>query len=193
MWILGLLGGFIALLLFVPVRLSLRLKGPGRPAWAVGAAWAGLGAGWSENGRYFFVGPLRRPLAAKSPGPVDQEDGGERIRRLWRQASATRRRAFGCLAAAAWKASTFSARGTVVYGFADPALTAWLHGLLCALGPGADFSAEADFSRTGWDGDLEASCSLRLCRVWWPAARFAAVYWRTRKSEGGKRICQVQL
>jgi hypothetical protein len=194
MWALIILAGVIALILFVPVRLRLLFAGPGRPAWAAEVSWAGgcLGAGWSEDGRYLYIGRLRWTPAAESPAPAAPEPGGERIRRLWREATAERRRAFGRLMAAAWKGLDFSARGTIVYGFADPALTAWLHGLVCALGPGKEFSAEADFSREGWEGDIEVVCSLRLWRVWWPAVRLATVHWRTRKSEGGEKIWQVQ-
>lgn len=195
MWVLGLLAGIFALILFVPVRVSLRLKGPGWPAWEAEIAWAGglLGAGWNEQGRYLFAGRLRWPLAPNPSRPVDLEAGGERLWWLWRQAGAKRRRAFSRLTVAAWKGASFSARGAIVYGFADPALTAWLHGLLCALGTGTGFSAEADFTRVGWEGDLEATCSLRPSRIWWPAFRFITVCWWTKERVGGKKIWQVQI
>lgn len=185
MWVLALPAGFVAFILFVPVRFCLRLTGPG--LWMAELSLAGwLGVGWSGAGRYLFAGRLRRPLGPGRPA------AGEWRRELWPFASAERRQALGRLAAAMWAATTFSASGAVRYGFADPALTAWVHSLVCAWGPRAGFTAEPDFTREGLEGHMAAACSLRPVRIIRPLVGFLSACRRRKQGKGGKKAWQVQ-
>ncbi len=203
-WVLVAVAAAIAAGLCAPFRLRAGLDGDGRPRWfAEAVALGGLvRLGRDGDGYYWACGRWRRTLALRAKTrPAAAESPAERGRALaarWRRLDGGERRALLRMLTAIWSAADITVRGSVRYGFADPAVTAWGHALYCAArGTGrlAGFEAEADFAGAGWSGKAAAVLTVRPGRVALPAARFLiGIYCRRLidKLMGGRRKWQVQ-
>lgn len=177
-WVLMAVAAAVAVVLLMPLRLRAGLAGDGRTRWfAEAAALGGLVVvGRDGDGGYWTCGPWRRVLAPRTAKQAAAVSPGERGRSpadRWRQFDAGERRALVRLLGKLWGAMDLSVRGRLRYGFEDPAVTAWLHGLLCAVrgtGALAGLEAEADFESAGWSGRAAAVLTVRPYALLGPAA-----------------------
>lgn len=207
-WVLVAITAATAAVLFAPLRISAGLDGDGRPRWFAEAAVLGglVRLGLDGDGGYWACGRWRRALAPRAKtGPaaekaakVSPAERGRALAAKWSRLGAGERRALLRLLADIWSAAEIAVRGSVRYGFADPAVTAWGHTLYCvAHGTGklAGLEAEADFAGAGWSGKAAAMLTVRPGRVVLPVARSLAglLYERIKKKwTGGRRKWQVQ-
>ena len=186
-WIPAICVIVMALILLMPIRLCLRITGEGWPEWTIEAVWLVIVRGSLHPDRQqFAVGKRRYPLAAAK----------NKTRRGWRRwlaASRKERRIFIRWVKSIWLVVRFTARGAGRYGFDDPALTAWVHGLLCAADREQKIRRlrlEPDFSQSGWWGMVELAVTFRLLRLILPTARFITVvgfHWIKAKYRGGTK------
>jgi hypothetical protein len=124
----------------------------------------------------------------------DRLTGSEKLR-AW--LTPPRRRALSRLLRDAWRAVQVDIQGTGWYGFADPAVTAWLHAAISTVRgmSGVNLRAEPDFCREGWAGYLECKASARLIDMVVPAVRFTVAAFISpvmKKYRGGRIIWQGQ-
>lgn len=202
-WVLMAVTAAMAAGLLLPLRLRAGLDGDGRTRWSVEAAALGglVRVGQDGDGGYWGCGPWRRALApreARQAAAVSPAGRGRPLAEKWRRFDAGERRAFMRLLGKLWERADLSVQGRLRYGFEDPAVTAWVHGFLCAVrcaGALAGLEAEADFAAAGWSGRAAAVLTARPYALLGPAAVFFStiVILRIRKKwTGGGRGWLVQ-
>ncbi|MDR3565431.1 MAG: hypothetical protein P4N59_28905 [Negativicutes bacterium] len=203
-WVLAACAATFVLVLWLPLRLRVRVTGDGRPGWTAEAVGlGGVRMGWDKAGRYMAVGRLHcRLLTARVAAPIPEaeitlpEKFHAFIQR-WQRLAREDAGAYVRLVRDIWAVVRFTARGDCRYSCDDPALTAWIQGAFYASGVHRlcpELSLEPDFIEAGWWGTVEFAVTLRPLYLVGSASRFfkvKLVRWISRKYRRGNAIWQV--
>jgi len=184
--VLGVIGIMVVLLIVVPVLAVVRVTGDGQPLLVVEMKlFGGLVSLVREPDAVFLtVGSWKRELQPRKTSGQEENETEQRWATVERFRSSVRRleiarlkdrQAFMRMVEDVFAVLKVTVKGDVRYGMDDPAMVAWVYGLICMVSCSnrfAEFSVRPEFYEVGWWGSLELVCSVRLIDIFVPLASY---------------------
>ncbi|MBP2649770.1 MAG: hypothetical protein H6Q74_595 [Firmicutes bacterium] len=172
--VLAVVAVVVLVILVVPVQLLVRITGDCQPEWAVEInCLAGLVRLVRQPDAIFFaVGGWKRDIYPKTVQGEAKLTAPARVRTILDKVRTTvkfeERRPILHLMEGILTVIKIRVKGEVRYGLEDPAIAAWVYGLICvfqAVKPLKELKITPDFEAYGWWGCVEVVSSVRLMDI----------------------------